>query len=277
MAASWRKPVPSSATRRTVTQSDVPAVDGATEPVGQTIDEVRQLVVEGREQGYLSGDRIAEALRDVELTARSDRQHLPALRRPRHRHRRRRRGRPWRNARRRRARRRLPPLDLSITDDQHRPGPHVPQADRQGGAAHRRTGSLAGQAHRASRHGGQAPADRGQPAPRRLDRQTLRRPRPAVARPDPGGQPRPHARRREVRLPARLQVLDLRHLVDPPGDHPGGGRPGPHHPRAGAHGRADQPPDPRAAPAAPGPRPRAHRRRDRRRDGHRRAQRCARS
>ena len=68
MAASWRKPVPSSATRRTVTQSDVPAVDGATEPVGQTSDEVRQLVVEGREQGYLSSDRIAEALRDVELS-----------------------------------------------------------------------------------------------------------------------------------------------------------------------------------------------------------------
>jgi RNA polymerase primary sigma factor len=51
-----------------VTLSDVPAADGATEPAGQTFDEVRQLVVEGREQGYLTGDRIAEALRDVELS-----------------------------------------------------------------------------------------------------------------------------------------------------------------------------------------------------------------
>ena len=36
----------------------------------------------------------------------------------------------------------------------------------------------------------------------------------------------------------------------------------------GAHGRADQPAHPRAAPAAPGHGPRAHPRRDRRRDGH---------
>ncbi len=32
----------------------------------------------------------------------------------------------------------------------------------------------------------------------------------------------------------------LCHLVDPPGSHPGDRRPGPHDPRAGAHGRPDQ-------------------------------------
>ena len=41
----------------------------------------------------------------------------------------------------------------------------------------------------------------------------------------------------EVRLHQGLQVLHLRHLVDPAGDHPRDGRPGPHHPHSGAHGR----------------------------------------
>ena len=39
-------------------------------------------------------------------------------------------------------------------------------------------------------------------------RQGLPGPRPLVPRPDPGGQPRPHPGRREVRLPQRLQVLE---------------------------------------------------------------------
>ncbi len=37
-----------------------------------------------------------------------------------------------------------------------------------------------------------------------------------------------------------LQVLDLRHVVDPPGDHPRHRRPGAHDPRAGAHDRGHQ-------------------------------------
>ena len=61
-----------------------------------------------------------------------------------------------------------------------------------------------------------------------------------VPRPHPGGQPRPHAGGREVRLHEGLQVLHLRHVVDPPGHHPGHRRPGPHHPHPGAHGRDDQ-------------------------------------
>ena len=44
--------------------------------------------------------------------------------------------------------------------------------------------------------------------------------RPAIPRPDPGRQHRPDEGGRQVRVPARLQVLDLRHLVDSPGDYP---------------------------------------------------------
>ena len=61
----------------------------------------------------------------------------------------------------------------------------------------------------------------------------------------------------------------VRHVVDPPGHHARHRRPGAHHPHPGAHGRDDQQARPRAAPAAAGPRPRAHARGDRRRDGYR--------
>ena len=89
--------------------------------------------------------------------------------------------------------------------------------------------------------------DRGQPAPGRLDRQALHGPRADPARPDPGGQPRPDPRGREVRLAARLQVLHLRDLVDPPGDLARDGRPVAHDPDPGPHGRADEPRGARAS------------------------------
>ena len=60
----------------------------------------------------------------------------------------------------------------------------------------------------------------GEPAPGHLDRQKIHQPRPAVPRPHPGRQHRPDEGGRQVRVPPRLQILDLRHLVDPPGDHP---------------------------------------------------------
>ena len=47
----------------------------------------------------------------------------------------------------------------------------------------------------------------GEPAPRRLDRQEIHQPRPAVPRPHPGRQHRPDEGGRQVRLPPRLQVL----------------------------------------------------------------------
>ena len=45
--------------------------------------------------------------------------------------------------------------------------------------------------------------------------------------------------RREVRVPPRLQVLDVRHVVDPPGHHALDRRPGADHPHPGPHDRDD--------------------------------------
>ena len=77
-------------------------------------------------------------------------------------------------------------------------------------------------------------------ASRHLDRQEIHQPRPAIPRFDPGRQYRPDEGGRQIRIPPRLQVLDLRHLVDPPGDHAFDRRPGAHHPHSGAHDRDDQ-------------------------------------
>jgi RNA polymerase primary sigma factor len=62
----------------------------------------------------------------------------------------------------------------------------------------------------------------------------------AVPGSDPGGQHRPDEGRGQVRVPAGLQVLHLRDLVDPPGHHPGDRGSGAHHPHPGAHDRNDQ-------------------------------------
>ena len=115
-----------------------------------------------------------------------------------------------------------------------------PPADAVGGAR-------AGPAQGPRRRGGQAEAHRMQPPPRHVDHPELHEGRRAPARPDPGGQPRPHPRGREVRLPHGLQALDVRDLVDPPGGDPGARRPGPHHPPPGARGRAGAPRDALAA------------------------------
>ena len=82
--------------------------------------------------------------------------------------------------------------------------------------------------------------------------------------PDPGRQHRPDAGGRQVRVPPRLQVLHLRHVVDSPGDHPRHRRPGPHDPHPGAHDRDDVQAAQRLQEAAPGARPRADDRGDRR-------------
>jgi RNA polymerase primary sigma factor len=50
-----------------VTVSDLPAADGAAEPAEQAIVEVRELVDEGREQGYLNGEHITDVLAEVDL------------------------------------------------------------------------------------------------------------------------------------------------------------------------------------------------------------------
>ncbi len=113
----------------------------------------------------------------------------------------------------------------------------------------------------------QGRAGRGEPAPGGLDRQEVHEPRPAVPRPDPGGQHRPDEGGRQVRVQARLQVLDLRDLVDPPGDHPGHRRSGAHHPHPGAHDRDDQQADPHQPLPGAGDRPRADPGGDRGEDG----------
>ena len=100
-----------------------------------------------------------------------------------------------------------------------------------------------------------APAG-GQPAPGRLAGQALLRSRHAAARPDPGGQPRPHPGGREVRLHQGFQVLHVCDVVDPAGDQPRHGRPGPHHPAACPPRRAGQQARSAAPRAAPAARPR---------------------
>ena len=110
---------------------------------------------------------------------------------------------------------------------------------------------------------GQARALRRQPPAGRLDRQEVSQPRPLVPRPDPGGEHRPDAGRRQVRVPPRLQVQHLCHLVDPPGDHPRHRRPGPDDPHPGAHDRDDVQAAQRLQEAAPGEGPRADDRGDR--------------
>ena len=94
---------------------------------------------------------------------------------------------------------------------------HVPLRDRPVPAAHRRRRDRAREARRARRPLGQGAHDQLEPAARRLDREALPRPRRAVPRPDPGRRHRPQPRGREVRLPQGVQVLDVRHVVDPPG------------------------------------------------------------
>ena len=112
---------------------------------------------------------------------------------------------------------------------------------------------------------------RRQPAAGRLDRQEVPQPRPELPGPDPGRQRRPDAGGGQVRVPPRLQVLHLRHLVDSPGHHPRRGRPEPHDPHSGAHGRNHVAGAERLAATAAGAGSRADDRRDRRAERARRS------
>ena len=79
-----------------------------------------------------------------------------------------------------------------------------------------------------------------QPAARRVDRQALSKPRHQLSRPDPRGKHRTVAGGRQVRAGPRLQVLDLCHVVDSPGDQPFHRRPQPHDPRSRPHAHHGQ-------------------------------------
>ena len=72
-----------------------------------------------------------------------------------------------------------------------------------------------------------------QPAPGGVHRQEVPGVGPAAARLGSGGKPRSHPCGGEVRLAQGLQVLHLRHVVDPPGHHPRHRQQRPHHPPAG--------------------------------------------
>jgi RNA polymerase primary sigma factor len=61
-----KRPVPC-ARNKTMTLIDLPASDGAMEPAELVIDELVELLAEGRERGYLTADQISEALTDVAL------------------------------------------------------------------------------------------------------------------------------------------------------------------------------------------------------------------
>ena len=86
----------------------------------------------------------------------------------------------------------------------------------------------------------------------------VHQPRPAVPGPDPGRQHRPDEGGGQVRIPPRLQVFHLCHLVDSPGHHPLHCGSGAHHPYSGAHDRDHQQAQPHLAPDAAGNGPRAH-------------------
>ena len=129
--------------------------------------------------------------------------------------------------------------------------------DRRRRAAHARGRARARPAQGRRRRRGEAAADRVEPAARDVDHAQLHEGQRPAARPDPGGEPRPDPRGREVRLPARLQALDLRDLVDPPGDHARARRPGPDDPASRARGRAGSAPAARPPPAGAEAQPRA--------------------
>ena len=110
--------------------------------------------------------------------------------------------------------------------------------------------------------------DRGESAPGDLHRQEIHQPRPAIPRPDPGRQYRADEGGRQIRIPPRLQILDLCDVVDPPGDHAKHRRSGAHHPHSGAHDRDDQQAGAHLAPDAARDRPRADARGTRRTPRH---------
>ena len=137
-------------------------------------------------------------------------------------------------------------------------GHRAPRGRGEESALDRPTGRLADDERTApGRAHGQAHPGRGQPPSGGVDRQALPQPGHGLPGPDPGGQPRPDAGGRQVRLHQGLQVLHLCHLVDPPGHHPGHRRPGADHPHPGPHGRDDQQGGPGPAPVAAGLRARA--------------------
>jgi hypothetical protein len=252
---------------KTMTVIDLPAAKGAAQPAEPAVDDVRELVAEGREQGYLTSDRIASALQDLELTPEQLENILMLL-----------------------ADQGIellegdetsaadapdaggdeeaPALDLSVKTQSSDPvRMYLTEIGKVPLLTAAEEVSLAKRIER-----------RDMEAKRKLTEANLRLVVSIAKRYVKRGLPfldliqegnlGLHPRGREVRLPQGLQVLDPCHLVDPPGDHPRHRQPGAHHPHPGAHGRQDERCVARPAPTDDRAEPRAHPRRDRRRDGH---------
>ena len=124
----------------------------------------------------------------------------------------------------------------------------------------RRRGGRAREADRGRRRRGEEPDDQLEPPPRRLDREEVPGPRALAPRPDPGGCDRADPRSREVRLAARLQVLDLCDVVDPAGGAARRREQVAHDSDSGPHRRPRAEDRPRGARADGQARPAAHRR-----------------
>ena len=117
------------------------------------------------------------------------------------------------------------------------------------------------------RRGGEAQAHRVEPPARHVDHAQLHARRGPAPRPHPGGESRPHPRRREVRLPDGLQALHVRDVVDQAGDLArarGAGEDDPaSRPRRRPGSEGDEDPSPPRPEAQPRPLARGDRRRDR--------------
>ena len=90
----------------------------------------------------------------------------------------------------------------------------------------------------------------------------------AVSRSDSGRQHRPDEGGGQVRVSSRVQVFDVRHVVDSAGHHTRDCRPGADDPHSGPHDRDDQQADSHIARARAGTRSRAHLRGNRQADGY---------
>ena len=144
---------------------------------------------------------------------------------------------------------------VAAAGDDDRCAAALPARGRAASAADGAAGGRAREEDRARRHAGEAAHDPVQPPAGRLDRQELPESGAALPRPDPGGHARPDPCGREVRLASRLQVLDLRHLVDPAGRGTCARRQGPHDPDARPHRRAAAEDEPCRADALDAARP----------------------
>ena len=113
--------------------------------------------------------------------------------------------------------------------------------DRLGRPADGRAGGGAGEEDRAGGHGCEAAHGGGQPAAGRVDREVLSGAGAELPGPDSGGVAGTDPGGGEVRLPAGIQVLDLRHLVDQAGGDQGAGGQVEDDPDPGSHGGEAEP------------------------------------